>query len=106
MSQKKVQIKKTLGQQTEDQLMKYILDNQIAIGEKIPNEFELAGIFDVVPCSAPSFARRLIHELVESVSFAKWTVLPAHFVSIACEIVSSLYRCAIICSPALLMLLP
>ena len=47
MSQKKVQIKKTLGQQTEDQLMKYILDNQIAIGEKIPNEFELAGIFDV-----------------------------------------------------------
>lgn len=27
--------------------MKYILDNQIAIGEKIPNEFELAGIFDV-----------------------------------------------------------
>ena len=42
MSQKKVQIKKTLGQQTEDQArMKYILDNQIAIGEKIPNEFEL-----------------------------------------------------------------
>ena len=29
MNQKKVQIKKTLGQQTEDQLMKYILDNQI-----------------------------------------------------------------------------
>ena len=26
MSQKKVQIKKTLGQQTEDQLMKYILE--------------------------------------------------------------------------------
>ena len=40
MSQKKVQIKKTLGQQTEDQLMKYILDNQIAIGEKIPNEVQ------------------------------------------------------------------
>lgn len=47
MSQKKVQIKKTLGQQIEDQLMKYILDNQIAIGEKIPNEFELADIFGV-----------------------------------------------------------
>ena len=47
MSQKKIQIKKTLGQQTEDKLMKYILDNQIAIGEKIPNEFELTEIFNV-----------------------------------------------------------
>lgn len=47
MSRKKVQIKKTLGQQTEDKLMKYILDNQVAIGEKIPNEFELTEIFSV-----------------------------------------------------------
>lgn len=47
MNQKKVQIKKTLGQKTEDQLMKYILDNQIVIGGKIPNEFELAEIFKV-----------------------------------------------------------
>ena len=45
MNQKKVQIKKTLGQKTEDQLMKYILDNQITIGGKIPNEFELEEIF-------------------------------------------------------------
>ena len=47
MNQKNVQIKKTLGQQTEDQLMKYILDNQISIGSKIPNEFELAQMFHV-----------------------------------------------------------
>lgn len=47
MSRKKVQIKKTLGQQTEDKLMKYILDNQVSIGEKIPNEFELTEIFSV-----------------------------------------------------------
>ena len=47
MSRKKVQIKKTLGQQTEDKLIKYILDNQVAIGEKIPNEFELTEIFSV-----------------------------------------------------------
>ena len=47
MNQKNVQIKKTLGQQTEDQLMKYILDNQISIGSKIPNEFELAKMFHV-----------------------------------------------------------
>ena len=47
MNQKNVQIKKTLGQQTEDRLMKYILDNQISIGSKIPNEFELAQMFHV-----------------------------------------------------------
>lgn len=47
MNQKKVQIKKTLGQQTEDQLMEYILDNQIEVGSKIPNEFELAEMFHV-----------------------------------------------------------
>ena len=45
MSQKKVQTQKTLGQKTEDRLMQYILDNNIAIGEKIENEFELAQIF-------------------------------------------------------------
>ena len=47
MYQKKVEIKKTLGQKTEDRLMKYILDRQIGIGEKIPNEFELADFFKV-----------------------------------------------------------
>ena len=47
MNQKNVQIKKTRGQQTEDRLMKYILDNQISIGSKIPNEFELAQMFHV-----------------------------------------------------------
>lgn len=30
--------KKTLGQQTEDRLMEYILNQPIATGEKIPNE--------------------------------------------------------------------
>lgn len=39
--------KKTLGQQTEDRLMKYILDQPVTIGEKIPNEFALAEIFGV-----------------------------------------------------------
>ena len=47
MSQKKVQTQKSLGQKTEDRLMQYILDNNIAIGEKIENEFELAQIFGV-----------------------------------------------------------
>ena len=39
--------KKTLEQQTEDRLMKYILDQPVAIGEKIPNEFALTEIFGV-----------------------------------------------------------
>ncbi len=47
MNQKKVQVKKTLGQQTEDRLMKYILDRQMMIGSKIPNEFELSEMFGV-----------------------------------------------------------
>lgn len=45
INQKKT--KKTLGQKTEDRLMKYILDRQIPIGEKIPNEYELTEIFKV-----------------------------------------------------------
>lgn len=47
MYQKKTEVKKTLGQKTEDRLMKYILDRQIEIGENIPNEFELAEFFKV-----------------------------------------------------------
>lgn len=36
-----------LGNQIEDELMKYILNEPIEIGEKIPNEFELAEMFGV-----------------------------------------------------------
>lgn len=36
-----------LGEQIEDELMKYILDEPIAVGEKIPNEFVLADMFGV-----------------------------------------------------------
>lgn len=36
-----------LGEQIEDGLMKYILDEPIAVGEKIPNEFVLADMFGV-----------------------------------------------------------
>ena len=36
-----------LGNQIEDELMKYILNEPIEIGQKIPNEFELAEMFGV-----------------------------------------------------------
>ena len=43
MSQKKVQIKKTLGQQTEDQLMKYILDIRLQLVRKFQMNLSLLG---------------------------------------------------------------
>ncbi|MCI8490512.1 MAG: FadR family transcriptional regulator [Lachnospiraceae bacterium] len=39
--------KKSLGAQTEDELMKYILQEPIELGQKIPNEYELAERFGV-----------------------------------------------------------
>lgn len=39
--------KKPLGARTEDALMKYILNKPVGLGEKIPNEFELAELFGV-----------------------------------------------------------
>ena len=33
--------KRLLGEQIEDELMKYILEEPVEIGQKIPNEFEL-----------------------------------------------------------------
>jgi len=39
--------KKLLGAQIEDELMNFILQEPVAVGEKIPNEFELAEKFGV-----------------------------------------------------------
>lgn len=39
--------KRLLGEQIEDELMKYILEEPVEIGQKIPNEFELAEMFGV-----------------------------------------------------------
>ena len=40
-------VKRTLGQKTEDRLMKYILDKPVKIGERIPTEDELTELFEV-----------------------------------------------------------
>lgn len=47
MHQKAPVPKRTLGQKTEDRLMKFILDEPIRVGEKIPNEYELTELFKV-----------------------------------------------------------
>ena len=39
--------KKLLGEQIEEELMNYILQEPVEIGQKIPNEFELAEKFGV-----------------------------------------------------------
>lgn len=39
--------KKLLGDQVEEELLNYILKKPVAVGEKIPNEFELAQLFGV-----------------------------------------------------------
>ncbi|MDR1018288.1 MAG: GntR family transcriptional regulator, partial [Lachnospiraceae bacterium] len=39
--------KNLLGPKVEDELMKYILQKPIKVGEKIPNEFQLAELFGV-----------------------------------------------------------
>lgn len=36
-----------MGDQVEDELMNYILETPVEIGDKIPNEYELAELFDV-----------------------------------------------------------
>lgn len=38
---------KLLGERIEDELMKYILQKPVEVGEKIPNEFDLAEMFQV-----------------------------------------------------------
>lgn len=39
--------KKLLGSQIEDQILEYILEKPFEIGDKLPNEFELAEMFEV-----------------------------------------------------------
>ena len=47
MQQSGKDVKRTLGQKTEDRLMKYILDKPGKIGERIPTEGELTELFEV-----------------------------------------------------------
>ena len=56
-------MKQTLGQQTEDRLMKYILDKPVKIGEKIPNEYELTELFKVGRSTVREAVKGLIGSL-------------------------------------------
>src|SRR5699024_10388899 len=52
--------RKLLGAQVEDDLMAYILNTPVQIGEKLPNEFELGEMFQV--------GRSTVREAVNSLS--------------------------------------
>lgn len=52
--------KKLLGSQVEDELMNYILEEPVEVGQKIPNEFELAEMF----CVGRSTIREAVKALV------------------------------------------
>ena len=80
MSRKKIQTQKTLGQRTEDRLMKYILDNNIEIGEKIQNEFELAQIFGV----GRSTIREAVKGLVSRDLFDVRLMIEPEIAALAC----------------------
>lgn len=47
MEQNEKSGKKLLGEQVEEQILEYIFDKPLEIGDKLPNEFELADIFQV-----------------------------------------------------------
>ena len=51
--------KKLLGEQIEDELMRYILQEPLEVGQKLPNEFELAEKFGV---SSSAIGRRAVQE--------------------------------------------
>ncbi len=52
--------RESLASQVEEKLMNYILNHPVPVGEKIPNEFELAGLFGV--------SRSTIREAVKSLA--------------------------------------
>ena len=61
-------VKRTLGQKTEDRLMKYILDKPVKIGERIPTEGELTELFEVGRSTVREAVKGLVAEETELMS--------------------------------------
>ena len=62
MQQSGKDVKRTLGQKTEDRLMKYILDKPVKIGERIPTEGELTELFEVGRSTVREAVKRAGHK--------------------------------------------
>ena len=47
METKKKDDRKLLGSQIEDRILEYIKEKPLEVGDRLPNEFELAEMFEV-----------------------------------------------------------
>ena len=52
--------RKLLGERIEDELMRYILEEPVEVGQKIPNEFDLARRFGVGRSTIREAVRSLV----------------------------------------------
>ncbi len=67
-----------LGEQIEDELMKYIQEEPIGIGEKIPNEFELAEMFGVGRSTVREAVKGLVSKGILEVRRGAGTFVISH----------------------------
>lgn len=70
--------KKLLGYQVEDELMNYILQEPVNVGEKIPNEFELADKFGVGRSTIREAVKGLVSKGVLEVRRGSGTFVVSH----------------------------
>lgn len=66
--------KKLLGARLENELMNYILKTPVAIGQKIPNEFELAQQFGVGRSTVREAVKSLVTKGILEVRRGSWTM--------------------------------
>ncbi len=67
-----------LGEQIEDELMKYILEEPIEVGQKIPNEFELAQMFGVGRSTIREAVKSLVSKGILEVRRGSGTYVISH----------------------------
>ena len=70
--------KKLLGYQVEEELMNYILEQPVKVGEKIPNEFELAEKFGVGRSTVREAVKGLVSKGVLEVRRGSGTYVISH----------------------------
>ena len=70
--------KKPLGAQIEDELMKYILQEPVEPGQKIPNEFELAERFGVGRSTIREAVKGLVTKGILEVRRGSGTFVVSH----------------------------
>ena len=70
--------KKLLGAQVEEELMDYILQTPVAVGEKLPNEFELGQMFGAGRSTVREAVKSLVTKGVLEVRRGDGTYVQSH----------------------------